>query len=335
MSLLRRSAGKLLALCAWAGTAAAQTVTLEPSTAQRCMKPVAGAQIEPEYPFLALKLKKPGRVKVELEFTGPSLRPAVKVLESEGGDVDDFESAVRDHVNNLRVPCMRPDEGPVRLVQEFVFQPDQRQVHWSEAIDRDAAARLEVLKCMRDLSGETKPEFPLAARRQGISGRVLLRLRFDVADRAPAVEVFARPGAAILARGVEKWAHGNRLPCHTGAPITSIWTYKFSFEGDSPSGFMPATLVSLLPAMRDIGKQTVQFDTTTMSCPFDLRWQYRKPQLANAVGEVGNSVPARRPLIEWLAGVELDLPVSLLDSVYGDTTTVTVPCVKIDLKPKE
>jgi hypothetical protein len=54
-----------------------------------------------------------------------------------------------------------------------------------------------------------------------------------------------------------------------------------------------------------------------------------------AVGQAGNADPARRELTEWLRESELDLPKRSLDAVFGDETTITVPCIKIDLKRKE
>ena len=333
MPLRGRLAG--LALCLLAGASApalAQEVTLQPSAAVRCLTPVAERRGEPEYPFADYKLGKRGRVKVQMRFNTAAGSPEVTVLESDGGDA--FVDAVKAHVREFRVPCMGADEAPVTLTQIYVFRPDERKVHWSLPLDSDDDVRRGLLACVRHESGDKAPDYPVAARRSETQGRVLALLRFDAADRPPTVQVMARPSASVLAREVEAWVKGYRMPCHAGSPVEALRTFFFRL-GDDTYGFKPLTLLSLLGSVRGIRQQTVQFDFTTMACPFVLKFDYRRPYLPNAVGEVGTSEPARRALLDWLAGVELDLSASTLDSVFGDTAVVTVPCMKIDLKPKE
>ena len=319
-------------LLVWIMPAGAQVVTLEPSAAVRCLTPVPAQRGEPEYPFGAFKRGDKGRVKVELEFTSTDKRPAVKVLESEGDD--NFIDAVKAHVREFRVPCMSAAEVPVRLVQEFVFQPDASRVSWTPLSDSADGGRRELLKCVRHVSGSKAPPYPFDARRRGVQGNVLTRLRFDSADSAPQAQVFARPVAQALADVVEEWAKGYRMPCHAGAPVEGVWSYQFRFEGDA-FGFKPLTLLQLMKHVRGIDRQTLQLDTSTMACPFDLRLSYRQPSMPNAVGEVAVGNPSRRALLEWLSHIELDLPRQALDSVFGDTAFLFVPCMKIDLKPKE
>jgi hypothetical protein len=79
----------------------------------------------------------------------------------------------------------------------------------------------------------------------------------------------------------------------------------------------------------------LDFDTRQMGCPFEVDFHYRQPRLRNRIGEVGETNAARRPLLEWMESIVLDLPSNSLDSVYGDSTRITVPCARIDLKPKE
>lgn len=90
-----------------------------------------------------------------------------------------------------------------------------------------------------------------------------------------------------------------------------------------------------LPVVKGLSRTGLVLDTTRMSCPFDLRLHYRQPAMPNVVGEVGSHDPARRALIDWLAGTEIEAPARTLNSIFGDSTTIQVPCIKIDLKPKE
>ena len=87
--------------------------------------------------------------------------------------------------------------------------------------------------------------------------------------------------------------------------------------------------------MRGLRQQRVSFDFNTMNCPFEVTLAYRQPYRRNRVGQVGEPHPARQALLEWLAGLELNLPDTTLDAVWGDEVTLTVPCTKINLTPKE
>jgi hypothetical protein len=322
-----------LSLLFLAGPARAQDPTLEPSAAQRCLTPVDERRGEPVYPPHALMLGAKGRVKVELAFAAHDKRPAVTVLDSDGDR--SFVDAVKEHVAAFRVPCLGRAEAPARLVIEYVFRPgDGRHVSWTDPLDADAAARGEMLKCLRHESGDKAPAYPLAARRNGVQGRVLTRLRFDSADQPPQAQVFARPGARLLARQVKDWVQGYRLPCLGGAPLEMSQVFAFVFEGEV-YGFKPASLVEFLAAVKGIRSQRLQFDFNAMGCPFDVRLRYRQPDLVNAVGTPGPPDASRRDFLDWLGRAELALPGPSLDAIFGDEVTLRIPCTKIDLNPKE
>lgn len=314
--------------------AAAQQVVLEPSAAVRCLRTVSTTRDEPEYPLDEWKGGKKGRVQVELVFTASDSEPDIKVLQSEGGD--SFVDAVREFVDTLRLPCLKETGGgPVRLRFDYVFQPDSRRVHWARPVDQQDVYRRKMLDCVKHPSGEKAPSYPTDALRHELQGRVLARLRFTAANQPPTVEVFHRPKARMLAPTIDSWARALRMPCFEGTEaVEATWVYVFRLEDDS-YGFKPMDLRSFVSRVRDIRNQRVQFDLNTMGCPFDLKLQYRQPYLPNLVGEVGDSDPSRRPFIEWLQAQQLDLPERSLDSIFGDSTTLSIPCGKIDLKPKE
>lgn len=315
-----------------AGSAAwAQTVTLEPSVVARCLTAPAGSSGLPTYPFVQYKSNEPGRVRVALDFSAPDERPTVTVLSSDGDSV--FVDAVKQHARSLRLPCL-PASSTVRLLQEFVFQTDQRAVFSGRPVDAADAERRKMLECMTHSSGTRAPNYPHWAREENVQGRVLVSLTFSAPDRAPVAKVDARPSARRLARTIEYWVKDLRLPCHTGGPVQAKVVYMFVFEGEA-YGFKGLTLQELMSRAKGIEKQRLQLDTTTMGCPFDLKFTYFQPSMDNSVGSLGNFDPARRPLLDWLAGVELDLPRASLDSVFADTADVAVPCIKINLNPQE
>lgn len=327
---LQRAALVWVAALPW--VVQAQQVDLLPSAVSQCLQPPAAQRGLPDYPFLAWKTGEKGRVKVELEFTTPTGRPKVRVLESEGPDT--LLEAVREHVRTWRVPCLTEAEGSARLVMDFVFTADSRRVQWSRPRDALGAEQAAMLRCVVHTSGRKFPEYPENAVRDELQGRVLARLRFVAPDQPPQAEVFARPKAAMLARTIEAWVAGVRMPCHTGGPVEALYNFAFRFE-ESAYGFKPLDLLQLMAATRDIGKQTLVMDTREMGCPFDLQFHYYQPFSFNRVGEMGASNPARQPLLDWLEGIQLALPARTEDTVFGDSTTVSVPCIKIDLKPQE
>ena len=328
---MRRSAGILFAACLASAQATAQQLELAPSAASRCLQLLPGQPTEPEYPFVDWKGGKAGQVLVELRFTTADTRPEVTVLASSGPD--SLVDAVKRHLRDYRVPCLAASDAPARLQFEYVFKPDVRKVLWSRPTDAPDPAQLAQLRCVK-LPGSKGPSYPQRAMQRGVQGRLLARLRFESADQPPTIELFHRPSARELAIEVRSWAQGLRMPCWEGQAVNSFWEFSFVFDGEA-YGFKPLDLLQFLRGVKDLDQQTLTVDTSDMGCPFDLKLQYRQPDLPNRVGEVGEANPARRPLIEWLEGRQLQLNAKQLDAVYADTTTVSVPCLKIDLKPKE
>ncbi|MBI5257154.1 MAG: hypothetical protein HY855_11685 [Burkholderiales bacterium] len=319
-----------------AGPALAQQVDIEPSRALGCLTPAAAQRGAPDYPHLAYKRERPGRVKVELLFAAPDAAPEVKVVETVGDDdqVDLFIDAVKRHVRSFRVPCLDASGDTARLSFDYVFKPDDRRVIWNEPTDLDRKAVRAMVSCVIHTGGKEKPDYPLSALNAGLQGRVLSRLRFEAPDKPPAAEVFSRPSARLLRYAIEHWVERLRMPCHDGKrPIEATWSFSFVLEGES-YGFRPGlSLRQVLPMVRGIHEATLAHDFTTMGCPFDVTLQYRRPDLPNLVGERGDHDPARRPFLDWLARVEFDLPRNMLDAVYGDTLEFQVPCVKLNLNP--
>lgn len=327
---MRGVAAGLLAL-ACCMPVAAQQRSDEKTPAQRCLSHEKGPAAEPEYPAEAYQANRGGRVQVALVFRASDTRPEMRVLLHEGEH--DLLASVREHVAGLRVPCMAAGGAEVELRQEYVFAADTRAVHWSHARDRRTQEDAAVWDCLAHDSGRRAPDYPRWAQRDGVWGRVVLRLSFDAADTPPRVEAFSRDNARRLARDMSAWAQGYRLPCLT-RPVSTLYTFVLMFEGES-YGFREISFLQLLKNTRGILERPLAFDTRGMGCPFDLRVQALRPQLANNVGEVGESVPARRTLIEWLERFEFELPPASLDAAWGDTFKITVPCINVGIKPKE
>lgn len=330
MAAWRHLLAGLVAAVGAAGAAAQVKVELARSPALECLQPAGADRSAPEYPFDEWKAQEPGRVKVQLEFTVPDGAPEVTTLEREGSVR--FDRSVRDHVRSWRVPCIEPGR-PVRLIKEYVFQKDERVVGSPPAIDAADTLRREASACLAHVSGNKTPGYPPLAIKQGEVGRIHAVMRFKSPADPPEVETYARSSAGRLERHIQDWAKGYRLPCLSGETVSLGATFVFILSGDPRFGFKPLELQHLLPSVKGIQQQTLALDTTRMGCPFDVRFTYLRPMLHNRVGAVGDWRPEREPLLDYLRSVELDLPQRSLDAVYADDTTITVPCLKIDLKP--
>lgn len=330
MARWRHLLAGLVAAVGAAGAGAQVKIELGRSPALECLAPAGADASAPEYPFDEWKRQIPGRVKLQLEFDDAAKEPTVTVLEREGPEA--FETTARKHVAAWRVPCIEPGQK-VRLVKEYVFVKDERRVGVPPALDAADTLRRSATACLSHVSGGKAPEYPPAALRGGETGRVMAFLTFRSPSEPPVAQVFARRSAARLERHILEWVQGYRLPCLSGERVGLTLGFVFSLYGDPAVGLRPLLLQDLLPRVKGIRQRTLSLDTSAASCPFDVRFTYLQPRRTNVVHAVGDWKPGREPLLEFLRDVELQLPENALDAVYADDTTITVPCLKIDLKP--
>lgn len=329
MKALRRLAAVLL----WAPMlATAQTPIIEPSIALDCMKPAREQRGEPEYPFDLWKRELGGRVEVELSFDTPDQAPSVKVLAHDGDD--SFVDAVRKHVSSFRLPCIDKGYARARLVFEYTFRPDTRKIAVATPKDPDREAVHEQMACLTHTSGRKGPLYPNAAMRRNIQGRVWIDMQFDAADKPPSVKAFSAKGHTVLREAVEEWMTGYRMPCFKGTgPVKASAVHMFFIEGEGGYGFKPLSFMQFLGVVKGIRAQRLDFDFNQMGCPFDVRLTYLRPQRANVVHQLVSYEPSRQAFIDWLSTVELALPGPMLEAVYADTLTMTIPCTKLNLNP--
>lgn len=314
----------------WALSAAASELTLAPSPAT-CMSPPAQQRGTPDYPQDLWVAGTPGRVLVELIFTGPDLRPEVKILRSEGGP--EFVESVRRHVRDLRLPCLESADIPARVRIDFDFKPVERKAVASAAVDPDRAEQERQLACVVNGDGPA-PAFPMEARRSGVQGRVLVEMRFVNANGPPEVTLISRPASKVFLPSVARWAEQFRMPCHAGRPVPTRWTLVYRIAGDERYGFKKIRLVEFLGSIRGLESMQAQFDFNAMGCPFEIRLQYVQPQRRNVVVEINEPLPQRQPFLDWLAGAELKISDRDQDAVFGDSVVLAVPCGKFDLQPR-
>jgi hypothetical protein len=222
------------------------------------------------------------------------------------------------------------------LLQDYLFKPLEERVNFGPARDADPE-RLAALKACLQAPPQKVPSYPARALQREIQGRVHGKLTFKAPDQAPEIELLHQPAAQVFAAPVQKWAQAYRLPCFEPGrdqPFSASAVFVYKLEG-SEFGFKPLTLLDFMSRVRGISEQTIRFDTTGMACPFDVRLLYLMPGSPNVVGVRGEYRPEREPLLQWLRSAELSLPRESLDRVYADHADIGVPCIKLDLKPKE
>lgn len=307
----------------------AQQQTLTESETLACLAPAAGERGAPKYPEASFERRDGGRYAVTLEFTAHDSAPKVN-FDGDSG-LSELKDAVLNFVRAYRVPCLKPGQV-VKLNQEFVFVPtDGRRVRWHAPVDDDDRRRERLAKCVKHQSPGSGPGYPATALNNGIEGKVVLKASFAAADMPPKVEVLDNAGSDRLAQAATEFARGWRMPCHEGASVSVNQLYDFRITGEPRMVLKDLSLVTLLSGFKDIRQANVYFDFNEMGCPFDLRFALHQPHSLNSVGEVGDTLPARRFFLDWLRRQSIDLPAKQRNAIWGQITTVSVPCTVLKL----
>ena len=310
-----------------ASLALAQAPSLAPSPALQCLTPSLAEHRAPAYPARSVERKEGGTLDVELTFFRASRGPRVKRI---GDDyiAPELYEAVVDHVSEFRIPCMKTGDPPVVLRQQYVFVPgDGRKVVQRRPEDLAERARAATLQCLRMGSAH----YPGFALEDDEEGNFAVRMRFTAADAAPEVTIVAGPPKARkLRRAATNLAEQARLPClPPGQSIEVDVIYRYQIEGSRRTLLRDMDLLNFLRLAKHV--PAAHFDLDAMQCPFAVRIGYRQPFLPSTVAELETSHPARAPLLQWLATIEIDLTTEVALRVLGDEMTVSVPCGKIEL----
>lgn len=311
------------------GTAAAQTIAVSPSAAQRCLTRGEFLLGTPAFPQESFERRDAGRVLVELTFSRPDAAPSVNVIEDAGGQP--FVASVRTFVDAYRVPCLEAGQSAT-LRQEFVFKPtDGRRAYFSPPVDADARRQERLQACIAHQSPNERVPYPNEAAKRGEHGSVIVKLTFSDATSPPAIAVLDDVGSSALRRSAVLHAEGHRMPCHVGAPVEYVQFYNYQFEGDSRVRLNDMPLTTFLRNVKGIEQANAYFDFTTMGCPFEVRLTLRQPFTANGVGELGAPHLERRFFLDWLRRRELNVDAKTLRAVVAQETTIAVPCTILSL----
>ena len=326
-----------LLVIAWAGQswAADANAPSTPAVQRDCLKLAPGAPAGPVYPQELYEAKVRGRIELVLEFPGPDAEPNIQSAATRTLSEPEwvlFEAAAK-FARHYRFTCMKAGDAPVRVQRNFNFVPtDGRPVTWTvppaspagQVLPRNASH-----PCL--VKGPDPKMVPRFGAASPHSDRVVITYEFKQFHEPPETQVLVPAADPHFTRAMLQHVGQYKVVC--GMPNfrgVAMWELVNSADRERYA-LRDSKLVPFLAATRNARQKPVSFDLDRMGCPFDVRVQYWQPFLGNAVGEIGAPVPERRPFLEWLAGLQLELNDKLASRVAGDEFTLAVPCGKIDL----
>lgn len=331
-SAILSATAALSLLTASTRSAAAPDATLAPSAAATCMTPAAAERVRPDYPAEALRLNESARVEAVFVFEAPDRAPKVEFVDLHHPGM--FEAPIEAYARQLRVPCLAAGGAPVRLQQEFFFQPnDGRKVVYSAVVDQADAQRRKTLQCGTWPRGEdgaiAYPATDLRMRRQGI---VVVKAHFVDGAKAPEIVVLDDGGSARFVDAVRPYLAQMRVPCLGDSPVDLHMFFKFEIPGVAGTRHVlnDMGLPDFLRMAETLPKG-VYFDTTSMACPFDVRLRFREPYEPNGLSELDQDVPARHAFLDWLASLKLKVDPATAKELFDQQAVIHVPCLRLDL----
>lgn len=315
-------------LAGFVSGAVATETTLAPSPTVACITLTPGRADSIEYPQDLLARKDGGSVQVEMKFRRPDEEPQVKVLNDSA--FAGLILAVKEHVSRFRVPCMGANDAPVTLRQDYVFDPNSHgKVMASQFQDEAYDERRSQLACLTHTTPGSVPYYPRFAQNEDQQGSYLVAMHFYAADQPPEIKWLATSRSATLKKALAEFLAGIRLPCLHG-PIDAIQLYKFTLDGGERTLLKDMTLKTMVAAARSV-PQPAYFDFSSMACPFQLRIDYYQPYRYNGVTELDTTSSARKPFLDWLKKVTLNLSDKENLNVLGEAFVLTVRCGKLDI----
>ncbi|MCV2370370.1 hypothetical protein [Roseateles oligotrophus] len=328
-----RASGLTLALgCAFSAHAINLVVDQDAAKPLQCL---TKAGPPPVYPERDLAMQRSANFRVKLSFFAADKAPEVEVLSRNGSD--DSVDEVQRYLRGYRLPCLAAGQK-IEAVQEFAFSPKGGEsVHWNDMRFVVPVATDRVLSCLRtpaELPRWTEDNALASTIKRANSGNVMLQIRFVKPDAAPELKIIYNSSSTALANIALEHAGEYRLPClpANAQPVTIEQLFNFRAATRSHDyALKDSSLMNFLGSVKDIDKQKVKFDLTTMACPFKVMWGVGQPAFKNRVGEVGERNLNRVEFLAWLEGLTLNLSREVFDQVLTQNIIIDVPCGTIDL----
>ena len=320
----RRLLAAILLACTSAA-ALAQTDITPPSPAQSLACLQTPKQALP-YPARHAQDRARGFMRLRLHFDKPDAAPRVEVLANTARE--DMQDLVYRHVGEYRLPCLQPQDGPVRAVQEFQFI---NSVLDEPPVPDGQAQRAELCVVMPrrdpDRLGTLSREV----------NHVMVEATFSGdATQPPAVKLVYSSGNKRLEDAVTERVQAYRMPCRSGQEPPQAMEQLFTFV---PYGHRRTLLkresfglAEFLGFMQGAQQLQAHFDFRTMNCPFKVQFTNFGPARPNRARVAGAHDPNRTPFLKWLAERQISFPSKVqANELFGATMQVEVPCGVLDL----
>lgn len=293
------------------------------------------------YPDRDEQLKVGGQIRVSLRFTASDQPPSVDVLFRAASDA--MLNEVRAYLKSYRLPCLKPESGPVLVIQEFGFTPRATDaITWSsprrvaDAVAKPAGEAASSLACLRTPTDRPSIEdsgLQRDTRRQRAVSNVVVEALFDAPDQAPRLKVLYSTVSKPQERNVLAHIEQYRLPCLAkGAqPVGLQQQFNFMVGGKPRVLKDSAPLTTFLSNIKDIQSARVKFDFDSMACPFQVAWTLGRPAVANRVGEIGPPNLNRTEFLAWLGELQMNLDAEQFEYLLGQRMIINVPCGTLNL----
>lgn len=325
--LTRRAAALCISvLTAWVGIAHAADPDADPRSTRgerhlACLQaPMLTALEVPAPPDGSPRL-----LRARLTFTAGDVEPTVEWLWKDApGAVAPLEQQLRGY----RIPCFEPGGGPQLVVQEFWVTPGTGKLEVGQVWPTVSAGQPSSCYVRLETNFEASRPLPKIA-------KALVYFRFVEGREAPVMEVAYHVGPPAFLHSVRSQIETYRR-CPDGRTTSSWHQQLFTHLPDTAGQptFKPMEFRAFLSKVKDAEKLRAHFDLSTMRCPFQVRWTMYQPALPNEAVAMGEMDDNRKAFLGWLGSLRLDLPASTEAVTFGESMTITVPCLLINLQPQ-
>lgn len=330
-----KTLGKLLCLIAIATISASGVAqaSVQPSvdeaaaTALQCLVKPDGKLVFPAW-RLAKNDGSSAIVRARLVFDSADSTPRITFL-NPLTHVED-QNAILEYARGYRLPCWTPELGKISAIQEFVFHATA-DAEGRPLFPEDPQAT--ALACLKFPEYQPRLSQPIDST---VLAFVFIRFVGD-GSAAPQYKIYSRrPMSDRYKRVIANFVEHYRLPCRQAHEpvVTAIQRFVFQSHSEPPTtAAFKQRQLPLADFLRlvKLPSENVRFDTTEMSCPFQLHWTSMQPFMRNLVRQIGVTDASRTAFTAWLASIRLALTESQEDQLNGSALVIDVPCTVIDL----
>lgn len=320
----------LFALLIGAAHAQTEVRTLSPAQSLACL---AKPEKPPTFPQQHSLDRGYGAMRVVLSFTKPDAAPQVEVLFNSARE--DMQDEAHRYLRHYRLPCLTPQDGVVKAVQEFSFSATDRDATPLPATPEADALPFCVVMPRYDMAGWAPDSF-----QRRVEHVVAVATFSGNGTQPPEVKIVHSTGSTLAEDAVRKRLAEYRMPCRTGTERPQSFRQQFSQfpDGQRRYAFKRESfgLMQFLRLTREPHKLNASFDFDSMGCPFKVNYELLGGPLPNEArihGQAGKRTdPNKMPFLSWLASLQLAFKNDeQADHLFGSQLQIDIPCGTLNL----